>query len=106
MTTITQVLLSGCISIVALFSSHACSKKNTAQKEYSCEEVTANVTQIMKEMAQQTESVDRCKTANFSPAVRKCMATARDLNALATCFPAAPREPKPSESAPMGPQPQ
>jgi hypothetical protein len=85
------------VLIVALLFVGAC-KKSAAVKEFTCDDVSANSARIMKEMSLGPDFVSRCKAENFSPAIRKCLSTAPDMDKLAACFPVEklpPRAPQP-----------
>ena len=81
--------------VLAVISASACSKK-AEDKGPQCPEVVDHMVIVMREglkghesvnLGDRTQMIDQCVKRNMSAAERRCMATAKDLAALASCRP-------------------
>jgi hypothetical protein len=97
------------LATLALVLTLGCSKK--ADNGPACPEVVDHMVEVMKAGLKGHESVNlgdrgqmitQCEQRKMSPDVRRCMATAKDIKALASCRPATATPPPPGPVAPTG----
>jgi hypothetical protein len=95
------------LASLALVLTLGCSKKS--DNGPACPEVVDHMVVVMKEGLKGHESVNlgdrgqmitQCEQRKMSPSVRRCLATAKNLEALASCRPA-PSGPPPSAAPPQ-----
>lgn len=88
--------------LAALLVLSACSSKKKAADVPSCEKVVDNMLAVTKqampghgdmEMGNKKQMTAECEKRNLTDDQKRCIATAKDLNGLATCTPkpAAPK---------------
>jgi hypothetical protein len=106
--------------VLAVISATACSKK-AEDKGPACPEVVDHMVVVMRaglkghesvNLGDRTQMIEQCEKRKMSAAERRCMATAKDLAALASCRPnktpppaAMPPAPAPGAPAPTAPTP-
>jgi hypothetical protein len=100
--------------VLAVISASACSKK-AEDKGPACPEVVDHMVVVMREglkghesvnLGDRTQMIEQCEKRKMSAAERRCMATAKDLAALASCRPKKAPPPAQGQPAVESPAPQ
>jgi hypothetical protein len=96
------------VLLLALLVASGCSKKKAEDNGPACPEVVDHMVKVMREGLKGHESVnlgdrdqmiDQCEKRNMTAQERRCMLTAKDLGALASCRPN--KQPPPATKPPI-----